>query len=147
MSKKEFVTIVPASPKVRKFARELGVDINKIEGSERDGRVIEDDIKLVEKNATLIKVQKKKFNNFNLNISNISWSKDLEKNYKTPIIVIANEFFDCFPIQQFYKKNDDWYEKMIKFDNNKKKISIIDSKVKKEETLQNIRLEYFIKKI
>ena len=46
MSKKEFITIVPASPKARKFARELGVDINKIKGSERDGRVIEDDIKL-----------------------------------------------------------------------------------------------------
>ena len=34
-----------ASPKTRKFARELGVDINKIIGSEKDGRVIEDDIK------------------------------------------------------------------------------------------------------
>ena len=35
-----------ASPKVRKFARELGVDINKIKGSERKGRVVESDIKL-----------------------------------------------------------------------------------------------------
>ena len=35
-----------ASPKVRKFARELGVDINQVEGSERKGRVIESDIKL-----------------------------------------------------------------------------------------------------
>ncbi|MDA7813377.1 2-oxo acid dehydrogenase subunit E2 [Candidatus Pelagibacter sp.] len=37
--------ILPASPKVRKFARELGVDINQVEGSEKDGRVIEDDVK------------------------------------------------------------------------------------------------------
>ena len=37
--------ISSASPKARKFARELGVDINKIIGSEKDGRVIEDDIK------------------------------------------------------------------------------------------------------
>ena len=37
--------ILPASPKVRKFARELGVDINQIEGSEKGGRVIEDDVK------------------------------------------------------------------------------------------------------
>ena len=37
--------ISSASPKARKFARELGVDINKVLGSERDGRVIEDDIK------------------------------------------------------------------------------------------------------
>ena len=34
-----------ASPKARKFARELGVDINEVTGSERIGRVIEKDIK------------------------------------------------------------------------------------------------------
>jgi pyruvate dehydrogenase E2 component (dihydrolipoamide acetyltransferase) len=34
-----------ASPKVRKFARELGVNINEIHGSQRQGRVIENDIK------------------------------------------------------------------------------------------------------
>ena len=34
-----------ASPKARKFARELGVDINEVTGSERIGRVIEEDIK------------------------------------------------------------------------------------------------------
>ena len=34
-----------ASPKARKFARELGVDINEVSGSERIGRVIEKDIK------------------------------------------------------------------------------------------------------
>ena len=37
--------ISSASPKARKFARELGVDINQVIGSEKDGRVIEDDIK------------------------------------------------------------------------------------------------------
>ena len=46
MLEKNFTTIVPASPKARKFARELGVDINKVRGSKKDGRVIEDDIKL-----------------------------------------------------------------------------------------------------
>ena len=38
--------ISSASPKVRKFARELGVDINQVTGSERKGRVIESDVKL-----------------------------------------------------------------------------------------------------
>ena len=38
--------ISSASPKVRKFARELGVDINQVIGSERKGRVIESDVKL-----------------------------------------------------------------------------------------------------
>ena len=36
---------IPASPKVRKFARELGLDINLIKGSQRQGRIIETDIK------------------------------------------------------------------------------------------------------
>ena len=40
------ISLSSASPKVRKFARELGVDINQVEGSERKGRVIESDIKL-----------------------------------------------------------------------------------------------------
>ena len=40
------LSISSASPKVRKFARELGVDINQVVGSERKGRVIEKDIKL-----------------------------------------------------------------------------------------------------
>ena len=51
IKKKSIVTnkvynISSASPKVRKFARELGVNINQVVGSERKGRVIENDIKL-----------------------------------------------------------------------------------------------------
>ena len=52
MMRKNFKVTVSASPKVRKFARELGVDINKVIGSERDGRVIEDDIKLFVSNKS-----------------------------------------------------------------------------------------------
>ena len=42
---KDFSSKTSASPKVRKFARELGIDINKVSGSERQGRVTENDIK------------------------------------------------------------------------------------------------------
>ena len=42
----KIMDISSASPKVRKFARELGVDINQVSGSERKGRVIESDVKL-----------------------------------------------------------------------------------------------------
>ena len=45
MTKKDFLENTSASPKTRKFARELGVDINKVLGSERKGRVTENDIK------------------------------------------------------------------------------------------------------
>ena len=38
-------SMVLASPKARKFARELGIDINQIVGSERNNRVTEEDIK------------------------------------------------------------------------------------------------------
>ena len=53
-----------ASPKIRKFARELGVNIDLISGSERKGRVIEADIKKFIKhnidNSEPNKVEKKK---------------------------------------------------------------------------------------
>ena len=42
---RDFSSITSASPKVRKFARELGVDISKVDGSERQGRITESDIK------------------------------------------------------------------------------------------------------
>ena len=45
INRTNITNILPASPKARKFARELGVDINQVEGSAKDGRVIEDDIK------------------------------------------------------------------------------------------------------
>ena len=56
MSKKDLSLVISASPKVRKFARELGVDIQKVKGSEREGRIIENDIKLfVSKKSEQIK--------------------------------------------------------------------------------------------
>tara|TARA_B100000700_G_scaffold317687_1_gene409514 strand:+ start:62 stop:976 length:915 start_codon:yes stop_codon:yes gene_type:complete len=52
----------PASPKVRKFARELGVDVNLVSGTERLGRVIEKDIKkfIKEKKLPETKDERKK---------------------------------------------------------------------------------------
>ncbi len=45
ISSNNVLDITSASPKVRKFARELGVDINQVIGSEKNERVVEDDIK------------------------------------------------------------------------------------------------------
>ena len=40
-----------ATPKVRKFARELGADISNLRGSERNGRITEEDVKNFIKNS------------------------------------------------------------------------------------------------
>ena len=51
--------IISASPKVRKLAREFGANIYEIKGSQREGRVSEDDVKLFIKESISGKVQKK----------------------------------------------------------------------------------------
>ena len=45
LTKENVMGKILASPKARKFARELGVNVSQIPGSERKGRVIESDIK------------------------------------------------------------------------------------------------------
>ena len=56
--------ISSASPKARKFARELGVDITQVVGSERDGRVIEEDIKkfVSSKSKNIVEIKEDKTN-------------------------------------------------------------------------------------
>ena len=51
--------IVSASPKVRKLAREFGANIYEIKGSQREGRVSEDDVKSFIKESISGKVQNK----------------------------------------------------------------------------------------
>ena len=51
--------IVSASPKIRKLAREFGADIYQIQGSQREGRVSEEDIKSYIKDSISGKVEKK----------------------------------------------------------------------------------------
>jgi len=51
--------IISASPKARKLAREFGAEISRIKGTERLGRVSEDDIKLYIKDKILSKDQDK----------------------------------------------------------------------------------------
>ena len=51
--------IVSASPKVRKLAREFGADIYQIQGSQREGRVSEGDVKTFIKESISGKVEKK----------------------------------------------------------------------------------------
>ena len=53
-----------ASPKVRKFARELGADISAVQGTQRSGRVSEDDVKNFIRSQVTVsggKVEEKKY--------------------------------------------------------------------------------------
>ena len=59
MSEKNKI-ITSASPKARKFARELGADLRLVEGTQRDGRVTEDDIKKFIKESLLGSAPSKK---------------------------------------------------------------------------------------
>ena len=51
--------IVSASPKVRRLAREFGADIYQIQGSQREGRVSEEDVKFFIKKSISTKNEKK----------------------------------------------------------------------------------------
>jgi len=59
MSEKKF-TVISASPKTRKFARQLGADLHLIQGSQREGRINENDIKVFVKESLQKKYLKKK---------------------------------------------------------------------------------------
>jgi len=58
--KEKKTSIVSASPKARKFARELGANLNLIKGSQRKGRVTEGDIKTFIKESLSGKIIQKK---------------------------------------------------------------------------------------
>ena len=52
--------IISASPKIRKLAREFGADIYQIQGTQREGRVSEEDIKSYIKKKFIKKLKIKK---------------------------------------------------------------------------------------
>jgi len=68
-----------------------------------------------EKSPLLIKIQKKK-----LKKKRITWINQIKKVENFPSLFLANEFFDAIAIKQFIKKRNSWFEKFVKFENNKK---------------------------
>ncbi len=90
---------------------------------------------LIEKNQVLIKKQKDRLSN--LNVKNLKWCKNFDIKNDKPSIVYSNEFFDCFPIRQFFRKQK-WYEKIIKYNNSKKLFNFESEEIKNEKLLQSL---------
>jgi len=89
-----------------------------------------------EKSQYLIEQQKK-----NLKDQKITWIKDLDENYTDPTIFLANEFFDALPIKQFFKRQDDWYEKFVDLTNPKElKFNVVKTNIKLIEEKLNFEI-------
>ncbi len=84
-------------------------------------------VNLIEINKELRKLQEKNLNYFKQ--SKIRWSKALNFTSKLPSIIYSNEFFDCFPVRQFLKNNNNWYERYVKFNEKENKYYSINKLV------------------
>ena len=72
------------------------------------------DITILEKSQRLIALQKE-----NLRNNNVRWISDIKQLSSEPQIIIANEFFDALPIDQYVRGNEGWHEKKITINNGK----------------------------
>ena len=130
--------------------RKIGTKFNLIELGPGKGTLINDILRvsnnnkkfqdlmhltLIEKNKKLIEFQKSSINK--KTIKKITWKDSFHITNNLPSIIYSNEFFDCFPIRQFYKK-EKWLEKFIQYDISNNLFSF---------TSQNIEDEYLEKKL
>jgi len=97
-------------------------------------------IKLIEKNINLILMQKDKLLKNKVKIKKTNWLNNFTSSGLKPTIVIANEFFDCFPIRQFIQKEKKWFEKMIYFNESEKQLKLKDVEIKNIQTREKIKL-------
>ena len=89
---------------------------------------------LIEKNKSLIKIQKNIFD-----FKNISWSMGFNiANKNIPSIIYSNEFFDCFPVRQFHKK-EKWYEKYVNYNEVKQIFTFVSKQVKDTTILKSLK--------
>jgi len=114
--------IISASPKVRKLAREFGANIYQIQGSQREGRISEEDVKSFIKESISGKIEKKQaiskeydFSEFGeVEIKSISRVKKiagphLEKSWNEIPHVTQHEEADITEMEQFRKSLRDLY--------------------------------------
>ena len=105
----------------------------------KNNKKFQDNIRLslVEKNNNLIEKQKIKLNAHN-NINSF-WYEDFKKIEPNTSIIIANEFFDCFSVRQFQKKDNKWHEKYINYDKIDKRFFFQNNEIKDNKTLSFLK--------
>ena len=118
--------------------------------SENDLSVIEFTIQELDKGN--IRVVNNKDNAWSLN----EWVRDaillffsirnLKEIPRAPTIFLANEFFDAFPIKQFLKKSNNWYEKYVAYKKNKFEVcdQKVSSKIIEKYLGKDIKKEKFV---
>lgn len=67
------------------------------------------EVHIVEISPELTKIQKSNLAEY----SNIKWHKSIQNLPDKPMILVANEFFDALPVNQYVKKKDNWFEKFV----------------------------------
>ena len=71
-------------------------------------------ITILEKSERLINLQKE-----NLRNNTVKWISDIRDLGIEPQIIIANEFFDALPVNQYVRSDEGWYEKKVAIKNGK----------------------------
>ncbi len=88
---------------------------------------------LIEKNKSLIDIQKKITTS-----ANITWREEFDiANKNIPSIIYSNEFFDCFPVQQFHKK-EKWYEKYVNYNEIDQNFTLVSQQVEDKKILKSL---------
>jgi NADH dehydrogenase [ubiquinone] 1 alpha subcomplex assembly factor 7 len=91
-------------------------------------------IHLVDTNDYLIEFQKEVLKPYK-----VTWHKDIYSlPIDDPLIIIANEFFDCLPVNQYILKNNIWHERSVVM-NQAQEFEYIETDISKElsETLKD----------
>ncbi|QJR20528.1 SAM-dependent methyltransferase [Pelagibacterium halotolerans] len=77
------------------------------------------DLKLYETNPVLTAMQREK-----LSAYFPDWVEDIETLGSSPLIIIANEFFDALPIRQFVRRADKWFERSVGLSDGKRSFGL-----------------------
>ena len=137
------------------WEKNFGKKINLIELGPGKGTLISDilritksfasfndkiNIKLIEINDHLKKLQIKSIMNSHFDIRNVQWHNNFEMINPIPSIIYGNEFFDCLPIKQYIKINKSWNEKKIFFSQKNNKLLIKNSIIRNINIINNLNL-------